>query len=298
MAGRFLPSSWTRSPLPPEVEDARGELSRLARDRPSLAGPAALLGELLPCLYRDVGTDPPPALTPEQAATKLAGGVPLLRGEALSVDGRALARRWRECCAVLQRHPGKEAARDLAAALRRGRPEPVELLQHVLAGRADAVHARADALGLDAGLVATVLRLTAFPLLTRFQGALVPLRGPTPWPYGYCPVCGSWPLLGEFRGLEQTRLLRCGLCAAEWERSRRQCPFCGNHDHRSLGFLHVEGEEGKYRASTCDQCRGYVKMVNTLTALAPPHLLVADLATVHLDLAAAERGYAVTLSAE
>jgi len=53
----------------------------------------------------------------------------------------------------------------------------------------------------------------------------------------------------------------------------------------------VEGDEARHRAVTCGACHGYVKMVATLTAPSPPQLLVTDLATMHLDLAAAERGY-------
>jgi FdhE protein len=123
--------------------------------------------------------------------------------------------------------------------------------------------------------------------------ALAPLRQGIHWEQGFCPTCGSWPLLGEFRGLEQRRFLRCGLCATAWEFPRLLCPFCGERDHQQLGYLHAEGEEASRRASTCDSCRGYVKMVATLTPLSEAALLVADLATLHLDLAAAERGYFV-----
>jgi FdhE protein len=105
-------------------------------------------------------------------------------------------------------------------------------------------------------------------------------------------VCGSFPKLGEFRGLEQTRLLRCGLCAAEWAFARLRCPGCDNRDHRQLGYLSVEGEEGKWRAATCEACRQYVKMVSTLSPLPPLQLLVTDVATVHLDLLAADQGFA------
>jgi formate dehydrogenase maturation protein FdhE len=73
----------------------------------------------------------------------------------------------------------------------------------------------------------------------------------------------------------------------------RRTQFCGNRDHRQLGYLHAEGEEGKERAATCDVCGGYVKMVSSLSALAGPQLLVADVATLHLDLAATERGFFV-----
>src|SRR5699024_8269554 len=100
-----------------------------------------------------------------------------------------------------------------------------------------------------------------------------------------------WPLLGEFRGLEQLRFLRCGLCSAGWEFPRLRCAYCGNSDYQSLGYYQVEGEENRCRAATCEECRGYVKMISTLGALSGPQLWVADLETIHLDLVMAERGY-------
>jgi FdhE protein len=168
------------------------------------------------------------------------------------------------------------------------------MLQEVLAGRPEMVRGRADALGLNAALAATVLRWTLFPVLSQFRASLEPLLAHARWERGGCPVCGSWPLLGEFRGLEQTRYLRCGLCAAAWEFPRLCCPYCGERDHRQLGYLHVEGEEGKERAATCDACGGYVKMVSSLSALSGPKLLATDVATLHLDLMAAEFGFSVS----
>jgi formate dehydrogenase maturation protein FdhE len=53
----------------------------------------------------------------------------------------------------------------------------------------------------------------------------------------------------------------------------------------------VEGEENRYQAATCGECRGYVKMASTLSPLTPVQLLVTDLATLHLDLAADKRGF-------
>jgi FdhE protein len=165
------------------------------------------------------------------------------------------------------------------------------LVAAVLAGEPGRVHDRADALGLVAGLTATVLRLTLFPVFVTAAAALEGLRAGSPWLHGYCPACGGWPLLGEFRGLDQSRFLRCGLCASGWEVPRLYCPYCGTRDHERLQFLYGEGEEARYRAATCDACRGCVKMVTTLSALPPLHLLLADALTLHLDLAAAERGY-------
>ena len=56
--------------------------------------------------------------------------------------------------------------------------------------------------------------------------------------------------------------------------------------------LTVIAASANFRVSACDACRGYVKMVTTLSPLPPLHLLIADAVTLHLDLAASERGYA------
>jgi FdhE protein len=258
----------------------------LSQERSALAEPIAFLREVLPLLFDDLVAEPVPSLTPECASIKLGGGVPLLRGEAFSLDERSFLQRWLAICGKV-----KPAGKGLARAMRSGRLNPGELLEALLSGRPETIGTQAEALGVDAELTGTVLRLTLYPVLAHVASALEPLRERVRWERGYCPVCGGWPLLGEFRGLEQTRFLRCGWCATEWEFPRLLCPFCGTRDHQLLGYFHPEGEELKWRATTCDSCRGYVKMLMTLSALSMPRLLVADIATLHLDLAAAERNY-------
>jgi FdhE protein len=216
--------------------------------------------------------------------------VPLLRGETLAIDQPAFSRCLDRLIKVLKRRR-PDAARALAAALHDQRLDGALLLAEMLAGRSQAIHEKAEALGLDVPLSASLFALAVSSILTPISAALQSLWRTPSWLHGYCPVCGSWPKLGEFRGLEQTRFLRCGLCAAEWEMPRLRCTFCGNTDHRQLGYLHLEGEENRYRAATCQECRQYVKMVSTLVALAPPQILTADLATVHLDLLAADQGF-------
>ncbi len=285
MAGSFLGRFFARPPArSEELESALRELDRQITERPAFHAPQETLKRLLPILAEP--TDAAPIVfDAAQARTKLAGGVPLLRGERWPLDVKAFRQRWQRVAAAV---PGAES---VAAALKSGKLDPGELLAAVLAGEPGQVHERADALGLDAGLTATVLRFTLFPTFVATAAALEGLRAGAAWPHGYCPTCGSWPLLGEFRGLDQSRFLRCGLCATGWEAPRLFCPFCGNRDHERLQFLYSEGEEAKYRAATCDACRGYVKMVTTLSALPPLQLLAADALTLHLDLAAAERGY-------
>jgi FdhE protein len=291
--GGLLSKLFGRGPEPsPEVADALAELARLAQDRPTLAAPIEMLREILPKLYAQASEEQPPMITADEAAAKIGSGIPLLRGETVTLDVPAFRSRWQAVCQAVRRHQNPEGGQALAGALEWEKLLPAEMLASVLAGRPEEIHARADVLGLDAGLTTAVLGLTLFPVLSQLGQAMASLRDDARWEHGHCPTCGSWPLLGEYRGLEQTCFLRCGLCASEWEFPRLLCPFCGERDHRQLGYFSVEGDETHCRATTCDACRGYVKMASTLAPLSGPALLVANVATLHLDLAAADRGYA------
>ncbi len=283
----------TRSGPIPAVEDARAELDRLAEGRPTLAPLLAWLRELLPDLA-PLESPPVVQLDREQAQAKLAEGIPLLRGATVPIDEGAFRERWLRACALLGRQQSDGSALALADALRQNRLQPAETIEAVLAGEPERIHESAGTLGLDPILAATLLRFALFPVFTAVAASLAELRSGTAWEQGYCPTCGSWPLLGEFRGLDQSRFLRCGLCAEGWEVPRLWCPCCGTRDHEQLGFLQVEGEESAYRVATCDACRGCLKMVTTLSPLPPLQLLVADAVTLHLDLAASERGYSAS----
>jgi FdhE protein len=273
--------------LAPHLAAALGDIEKLAQERPTMQGACTVLAAILPGLFNDAAVELAPSLTSEKARAKLSAGIPLLRDERIDFDRPSLHRRWQAICQHDQGEgegPGKLARAE-------DQLDPAALLVEVLAGRPEAVAAKAESLGLDPALTATTLRLAAYPALARIAVQLADLRQATAWPPGYCPTCGNYPLLGEYLGLDQARVLRCGLCATGWEFPRLCCPLCSNRDHRTLGYFHVEGEEQRYQAATCDECRGYVKMVTTLTAFSEVQLLVTDLATLHLDLAAGDRGY-------
>jgi FdhE protein len=293
VAGSFL-RNWFGRPqaAAPAVDEARAELDRLAAGRPALQPVFRWLRELLPLLAPVAEAAAPLPLDPERARCRLADGIPLLRNETLALDPVVFRRRWQHACRALEEQQRDGTAAALERALGDGRLDPGRMLEAVAAGRPETIREQAERGGLDPGLAATVLRFVLFPVFVAQEASLVSLREGAVWERGYCPTCGSWPLLGEFRGLDQSRFLRCGLCAASWPVPRLWCPFCGNTRHERLGFLHNEGEDGRYRAATCDACRGYVKMVTTLSALPPLHLLLADAVTLHLDLAATQRGYA------
>jgi FdhE protein len=276
--------------LPVAVTDAIDRLGRLAEARPDLDELAAINVALLRAMYsRPL---PPLALLLDQAhgATKLEGGIPLLRGEPFRLDARAVRDRFVELCGVMAQQ-GHGAAAELVQATRRDALPVATIATATLRDEPHAIASRAADLGLDAGLAATLLRFTLFPMLVHWMEEQRARFDLAHWRRGYCWCCGAWPLLGEYRGLEQSRFLRCGVCAAEWEIDRIVCPMCDNRAFHDFLSLSVEGEATHQRAVACARCHTYVKQIATLGPIPPPQLVVSDLATLDLDLIAAERSY-------
>ena len=222
----------------------------------------------------------------EKAQAKL-GGASLLRGESLAIDEKALGRRWTAIC----------------TALHQSRP----MRSPLPSGRESFVHACFWTASWQKAL---------HPWRRRRKLLLWMLPWPRPscgWrrcrrrrsPHGPLPARSKArpgkPAIARAAAVGRSWAKRAGwsrtaICAAAYVPlpvpcGRLYCPFCGNRDYQTLGYLHVEGEEDRYRAGACDACQGYVKWVSTIFALTEPQLLVADLATMHLDLAAAERGF-------
>src|SRR5439155_730380 len=63
------------------------------------------------------------------------------------------------------------------------------------------------------------------------------------------------------------------------------------HDDARLDALAAAGGEQTRKIEICHTCKGYVKAVTTVRPLAPWAVLLDDLTTVPLDVAALERGY-------
>jgi FdhE protein len=114
---------------------------------------------------------------------------------------------------------------------------------------------------------------------------------PATWWEGYCPLCGAWPVVAEYTGLERKRQLRCGRCGTGWAIPLLRCVFCDETQHDNLGYLTPEAGEQTRKIEVCHTCKGYLKGVTTVRPLAPWAILLDDLTTVPLDVAALERGY-------
>ena len=168
------------------------------------------------------------------------------------------------------------------------RIDPIDLLEAAI--RQD--DARVDALAAsgDPATLRVVAQVAAVPLLRACARTIGSEVSPAWWE-GYCPLCGAWPALAEFRGLERKRWLRCGRCGTGWEVPWLRCPFCAETSHENLGYLAPEDGETTRKVEVCDTCKGYVKAEPTVRELPWWGVLLDDVATVPLDVAALDRGY-------
>ena len=112
---------------------------------------------------------------------------------------------------------------------------------------------------------------------------------PETWLKGYCPVCGSLPSLSLLKEEVGKRYLFCSYCGYQWRIDRLFCPFCNNKEQESLHYLFAEGEEA-YRIDLCDKCHQYIKTIDCRN-LEESDPVLEDLATLHLDILASQKGY-------
>jgi FdhE protein len=232
----------------------------------------------------------------DQVERRTRHGVPLLHEQPAHIDIHFAADLFSRLVNVLQQReePDLRARLDeLIAAATAGSLDPEQMFSEAFVQHHSHLSELAMQTGLDPELLATLATRSAAPLLRAYTEHLLPLvtaSDDPAWQYGYCPVCGGWPLLGELRGVELAQFLRCAACGSGWRWPRLQCPYCGNDDYHSLGTLAIEGEQ-RFRISVCERCKGYLKVSNAFDPPPAELLPLDDAASVHLDVAAIERGY-------
>ena len=263
---------------------------------------ARLCENILPLIHNASPEADPLSMPAEQVREKMAKGEPLLFGLELVIDISALRDLMIRLAGAYVNHyntaekEDRETPRAVVAllirtALEENRLDAGELLQKVISGDKKAVESAALALGLDPGLLRTIALNALKPVLRHWQRSLTPLAAGIAWDKGYCFICGSRASIGELRDDNQQKHLRCGTCGADWQYHRLQCVYCGNENHKSLGYLYPEGQHGSLRVEYCEKCRGYIKLITSFSPNSPESLDIEDIATIHLDCIARERGY-------
>src|SRR5262245_46888696 len=192
---------------------------------------------------------------------------------------------WREALKLIT---GKVALRapDAVAGLVRGLTTASQGFLEKLADRILAF----DYPGLDSRVVPFVGGALQVHWLRRATSAGLSAFKPLDVP-NVCPACGSPPVASALRTdipVPGSRYLHCVLCGTNWHYARGRCTQCEARE--KLAYFHIEGGPEVVKAEACEECRGYLKVVDQeKDALADP--VADDLATLPLDLLMDESGY-------
>jgi len=257
---------------------------RLAQERPEWQ---AWIG-LLELVWSALEQDHWEATLAPALKSGLRSQPPLLHGQSLPIDADRAGRLLRDLVSAASAEALKGGR-----SLQRLRPtasDAVDLITAAVVQDLDSIERLAAAREVEAGALVSLANLAALPLL-QTSGRLLQNRLPEYWAAGYCPICAAWPTLAERRGLDRSRRLRCGRCAADWEVQWLYCVYCGERDHTKLATLVEADSSDMLKVETCASCRGYLKSIARLQSFPPLDLILQDLETVELDLVALERGY-------
>jgi len=165
-----------------------------------------------------------------------------------------------------------------------------ELLGFAASGDYEGLAGKAGTLQLAPGLLRTLAQNALKPALNICRQDIVPLAAGVPWDSGICYICGCKATLAELQDNDQVKHLRCGQCGADWRFNRLQCLHCGNMEHTTQQTFSIDGCDNR-RIEACDECGGYLKVITSFVPTPPELLAVEDLATLHLDFIARQRGY-------
>ena len=167
----------------------------------------------------------------------------------------------------------------------------VPLFGASLSQDSDLIKEVAAGFGADATVFCAIIALLPVPFLHAYNRRWASSVSES-WVEGYCPDCGSWPSFAEVRGIERNRYFRCGRCGGQWHARALYCPFCAMSDHDELVVLVPEQSGSNAVIDACQRCHGYVKTFTRLQGCPSGAVVLEDLASVHLDVAAVEHGFA------
>ena len=217
-------------------------------------------------------------------------GCPLLAKEDFPVDIAASTGLFHSLCRI-----GKKANPHLAEQI--GKMTGIvaheeSVLEKLLARAGDeqAIERFAAERGLDKQVLSFLVGSSTRPSIEAGSKQLRAGLELETWRQGQCPVCGSLPALSLLKREGGSRYALCSYCACEWRIERLFCAVCGNKEQESLQYFVSEGEE-VYRIDLCDQCHHYIKTID-YRSLEESDPCLEDLATLHLDVVAADKGYA------
>jgi FdhE protein len=276
------------------VKKIKNTVTKIKKEMPSLAiilkvyekvfSERARLREELP-LPKDARISSPDPLRFSQGMTLLNEGIfPLSTDSMDKVSDRMipfLARAFPNIRPILK---------NVKAALKKNKPDLKNCMESMLHSRDEIINETALHLKTDAVTLKFVLGQLLKPLVEKQSERLRSVIQNLNWKKGYCPVCGSFPVLSYLKGAEGQRWLVCGCCSHEWRFARTQCPFCENEDSKKSELCFVE-DRAYERAEMCHQCKRYLAGIDLRKY---PYEFIPEVAVagmMYLDVLAQGKGY-------
>lgn len=220
-------------------------------------------------------------------------GFPLVDKKDLKLDMESGITLFKRLCAVVQKRSDKIAddLKKINEKLDEGELNLEELFEKVVAEDEEYLDATAGKLELNKELVLFLAKNSINPLLEAYADQLKGYVHQKKWWKGYCPICGSKPLIAALRKKEGERFLLCSSCGFEWRFGRMTCPFCGTQERKKHRYFFIEKESKAYRVDVCEKCKKYIKTIDMRELFEDVVLAVEDIGTLHLDIIAQNEGY-------
>jgi len=233
----------------------------------------------------------PVEIDKENFKVKIKEGFPLIEKRDLTLDVPSATRLFRRLCKVLSRN--KKASRDaerINKALRSKDIDLAELFKQACAENEDYIAEVSKKLRLKDGLLSFLARNSIKPIFEAYANELKGYVDQEMWWRGYCPICGSEPVIAKLK--EQGEMfLFCSSCSYEWRFKRLKCPFCENEEQKGHRYLYTEKEGRGYRVDVCEKCKRYIKTLDTKELGEEVIPLIEDIGTLYLDILAQDEGY-------
>jgi FdhE protein len=218
-------------------------------------------------------------------------GNPLLDKKNLNLDVPSVVKLFRKLCGLLaHREDTSIDAKRVDRAVQNNDIDLVKLFKHAGIENDGYMRAIAKKLRVREDVLPFLVENTIRPIFEAYAHELKNHVDQEIWHRGYCPICGSKPLIAELRE-EGARFLVCSLCSFEWRFMRLKCPSCGNDDHEALKYFYTENEGTANRIDVCNKCKRYIKTVDTREISGEIIPLIEDMGTLYLDVLAQEEGY-------
>lgn len=180
-----------------------------------------------------------------------------------------------------------------------------------LKGDVEELEARAQAVALPSGVLSLVLEAVVGAVLRAAVRLQFPEslewaapwdERPASWGRGWCPVCGSAPVVAwlEEKGFDHKnpfaaggggkKHLHCGLCGTEWRFRRGACPSCDSEGADVMEVLRESEHSFGERLDWCTRCQSYCPAVDLRERDTRPDMDALALSLMHLDMVAADKG--------